>query len=137
MARWNVEQTYPKLPSSDCWKDLPQIRHTKERDPKAKIAGARILDAYIAMADDKERDDAFGEILQKVHEAPSLEQPRTRMLCPSFLIRDSRAFCFAHANVHANVHAVSACMQTRISSAEVATQLAALEAPKSSAHTVT
>ena len=61
MARWNVEQMYPKLSSSDCWKDLPQIRHTKERDPKAKIAGARILDAYIAMADDKERDDAFGE----------------------------------------------------------------------------
>jgi hypothetical protein len=73
--RWNVEAIDGLLDDPE-WAKLPQHKPTKVHDENLKLAGCRILDAFIDMSEEQ-RASRYGSMTQDVHGAPFLDQPRT------------------------------------------------------------
>ena len=73
--RWNVEAIDGLLDDPE-WAKLPRHKSSKVYDENLKLAGCRILDAFIDMSEEQ-RASRYGSMTQDVHGAPFLDQPRT------------------------------------------------------------
>ena len=73
--RWNVEAIDGLLDDPE-WAKLPRHKSSKVYDENLKLAGCRILDAFIDMSEEQ-RARRYGSMTQDVHGAPFLDQPRT------------------------------------------------------------